>query len=70
MNEPDIGGGTTLARRSALWGVISGLLFGVLALGYRLATGAELSFLLVIVVAALVGAVTAGLSYAVEGRLG
>jgi hypothetical protein len=58
-----------LARASLLWGVASGLLFAVLALGYRITTGVPVSVLVVLGVAVGVGAVTAGLSYLVEGRL-
>ncbi|MFC7176523.1 hypothetical protein [Halosegnis marinus] len=59
-----------VVRESALWGVIGGLLFAVLALGYRLATGADISVFVAVVVAVGVGAVTAVLSYAVDEYLG
>jgi phosphate/sulfate permease len=58
-----------LARASLLWGLASGLLFAVLALAYRITAGVPLSVLVVVGVAVGVGAVTAGLSYLVEGRL-
>jgi phosphate/sulfate permease len=58
-----------LAHASLLWGVASGLLFAVLALAYRITTGVPVSVLVVLGVAVGVGAVTAGLSYLVEGRL-
>ncbi|RNJ25363.1 hypothetical protein [Halosegnis longus] len=57
-----------VVRESALWGVTSGLLFVVLAFGYRLATDADLSVLLALVVGCLVGTITAGLSYLVDRR--
>jgi len=56
-------------RESVLWGVVSALLFAVLALGYRIATGADVPVLLVLGVGALVGVVTAVLSYLVVSRL-
>ncbi|MDZ7745008.1 MAG: hypothetical protein U5K28_00165 [Halobacteriales archaeon] len=57
-----------VVRESALWGITSGLLFVVLAFGYRLTTNAEISVLLALLVAVIVGAVTAGLSYLVDTR--
>jgi hypothetical protein len=59
-----------IRRESALWGLVSALLFAVLALGYRLVTGADVPILLVLGVGAVVGVVTAVLSYLVASRLG
>lgn len=50
-------------RESALWGVTGGLLFLVLAFGYRLAVGVDLSVLVVLLVGILVAVATTGLSY-------
>lgn len=57
-------------RESSLWGVVSALLFAVLALGYRLATGADVPVILVVGVSVVVGVVTAVLSYLVNSRFG
>jgi len=56
-------------RESALWGVIGGLLFLVLAFGYRLAVGVDLSVLVMLLVGILVAVATTGLSYLVGRRL-
>ena len=57
-------------RASALWGLTASLLFVVLALGYRLATGTGVGLAVTAGVASVVGVATAGLAYAVELRLG
>lgn len=57
-------------RESALWGVVSALLFAVLALGYRLATGTEISILFALGVAVAVGGMTTVLSFLLVSRLG
>jgi len=57
-------------RESALWGVVSALLFAVLALGYRLVTSADVPVVLVLGVSVVVGVVTAVLSYLVISRSG
>ncbi|PSP57579.1 hypothetical protein BRC72_08925 [Halobacteriales archaeon QH_7_66_36] len=58
-------------QRGILWGIVSSLLFVVLLLGYRLITSVVVVSLPVLIGGGVgVGVVTAGLSYAIDTRLG
>lgn len=57
-------------RDSALWGLVGAMLFVVLALGYRIATGSGVGLSATLAVAAGVGLMTAALSAVVDGYLG
>jgi hypothetical protein len=56
-------------RASLLWGLAGGLAFLVLAQGARLVSEIDVGLGRLLPVAVIVFAVTAGLGYAVEGRL-
>lgn len=56
-------------KAALLWGVISGLLFGVLSQGYQFASGGGIGFPATLLVMLGVATVTATLSYVFDGRL-
>ena len=57
-------------QRGIVWGIVSSLLFVVLLLGYRLITNVVVPLPVLVGVGVGVGVVTAGLSYAIDTRLG
>ena len=57
-------------QRGILWGIVSSLLFVVLLLGYRLITNVVVPLPVLVGGGVGVGVVTAGLSYAIDTRLG
>ena len=57
-------------QRGVVWGIVSSLLFVVLLLGYRLIANVVVSLPVLVGGGVGVGVVTAGLSYAIDTRLG
>jgi hypothetical protein len=56
-------------RAGALWGLVGGLSFAVLALGYRIVTGASVGFPVVLLVAAAVAVVAGVASHYLDAYL-